>query len=610
MNGKVHVWIVEDALRFVLAKGTNKEKQAFQAWETAYGGGDLTNTPSPQTRIVDVIGQESKYTDKYHDLAIYLESFAGLWQDDITEYDGHVFTALNHFLAVPWYPTCWWRTNGYHYFWSSKAGNDSKAMTGKVDYKDAEVDNDHSPIVDRCGFGWTKSGAAWGDNWEADIRYTVFAPVNVLAYYYYRRLLYKYFTHVDVNGERFDKINGMYILGPVVHAVADACVPQHAITAMGYKHQEWENSVESWVWGYELEDFNQVRDLLDNHMKRWVYTGGDLKDMLAIDYLVSELCGWKTFTKFLQLNGLNGINAMKSEAFWNNYMANLAKVKSDSKFFYNLALAATVRVITEACYDVIKTGGGSSSTPVIRGVSSYKLVGGIPERKPKEIGRIDISRGAELNYISANSLLGFKPINWRTATRTLFKTRENFIRWNKAQITDKEIALRLAELEKELLQQFKNARTAGLEGFERPETLEFPQRVAKLRQDCGLPDVSKDLETHSLFGLATFRPPTEEEINDDQKFKEYLKESEANVVNSKLLAVTRCIALHKLFYAETSNRIRCRKIDEAIYGLERMREFIIRTKRLPIEKWPMSRIVLKPVDLTVSRPTENVMEAT
>ncbi len=29
MNGNVHVWIVWDALRFVLARGTDREKQAF-----------------------------------------------------------------------------------------------------------------------------------------------------------------------------------------------------------------------------------------------------------------------------------------------------------------------------------------------------------------------------------------------------------------------------------------------------------------------------------------------------------------------------------------------------------------------------------------------------
>lgn len=71
MNGNTHVWLVEDALRFVMARGNSREKTAFQAWETAYGGGSLTTTAS------SVIGQESRYTDFYHDLAMYLESLAG-----------------------------------------------------------------------------------------------------------------------------------------------------------------------------------------------------------------------------------------------------------------------------------------------------------------------------------------------------------------------------------------------------------------------------------------------------------------------------------------------------------------------------------------------------
>lgn len=61
---------------------------------------------------------------------------------------------------------------------------DSSAMVGKVDTKDAEVDNDHSPVVDRVHFGWTCSQEEWHENWEVDIRYTTFVPVSVLALYY------------------------------------------------------------------------------------------------------------------------------------------------------------------------------------------------------------------------------------------------------------------------------------------------------------------------------------------------------------------------------------------------------------------------------------------
>lgn len=300
---------------------------------------------------------------------------------------------------------------------------------------------------------------------------------------------------------------------------------------------------------------------------------------------------------------------MKNESFWNNYIINLTKVKSDAKYFYNLALAATVRVITEACYDVINTGGGSSSTPVIRGVPSYQLVGGVPERKPKIEGRISLERMTELHHIRASSLLGFEPVEWRTPTTTLFVTRDALSRWNKANITSKEVAIELANLEDELILQFKKARAVGRKNFERLQTLEFPPHAAKLRQDCGLPDVSKDLENHSLFGLATFRAPTDEESSDPQKFKKYLEESEANTINSKLLSTTRCIALHKFLLEETSHRLRRRKLKEGIADLERMRRFITRTKKLPVERWAKSQIDMRAVDLDAARPTENVLTA-
>lgn len=601
MNGKTHIWLVEDALRFVMARGNSREKSAFQAWESAYGGGDLSTTPASQTRIVDVIGQESRYTDFYHDLAIYLESFAGAWQDNITEYDGHIFTALNHFLAVPWYPTVWQFTNGYHYFWSARTGNDSRAMTGKVDYKDAEVDNDNSPVVARVRFGWTGSAGAWDDNWEADIRYTVFAPVSVLAYYYYYRLLYRYFTHVDVNGVRFDRINGMYLLGPVCHAVADACVPHHAITTMDLKHQEWEGAVETWARGYELEDFNQVRTLLDTHMKRYTALSGNLRGSLAVDYLVSELCGWKTYVTFLQQNGLPSVNAMKNTSFWNGYMGNLAKVKADAKFFYNLAIAATVRVITEGCYDVIATGGGSNPDPKLNGVKSYQLVGGIPSRKPVVPPIRPI-----LPYFKVQSLLGFKPQEWRMTASTLTVTRDTLARWRKENLPDREIAASLDRLEGDFLLQFKNARAIGMQKFAAPASLSFPAHADKLRQDCGLPAVSANLETRPSFGMATFRNPTPEEASDAEKFQAYLAEAEANVINAKLLSLTRCIALHKLFLAETPSRIRARKVKEAIVGLERMRTFILSKKQLPPERWPAGKVEMKMIDPSAARPEADV----
>lgn len=609
MNGNVHYWIVCDAVRFVREHGNSYEKNAFQAWETAYGGGDLNSTPYYQSRIEDIIGQESLYTDRYQDLALYLESWAGFWQGNITEYDGYIFTALNHFLAVPWNPTDWWRTNGYYYYWSSQIGNDALAMTGKVDYKDAEVDNGYSPIIDRVSLGWTGGSRSWSDNWEWDIRYTMFAPASLLAYYYYWRLLRRYFTYVDVNGQRSDGIAGLYLLGPVIHAASDACVPQHVISAMDYKHQEWESFVETGAfnWSIDLEP-GLVRDLLDNHMVRYHYTGGDLQNMFAIDYVISELCGWKTFIRFLELNSLGGVDQMRSESFWNSYMANPAKVESDAQFFYNLAVAAAVRIISEACYDVIATGGGGTSTPKIRGISSYTFVGGYPPRKPKDNNLWQPLRPLS-PYLKSYNVLGFYPRNWRPLATALAETRLELQRWLTEGVPDERVVNQVGRLERELLLQFAQARQEGLTGFQAPKHLQFPVHVEQIRQKCGLPPVSENAETRPLFGLTTFRLPTEAEYKNADQFATYLKESEANRVNAKLISLTRCIALHKFLYSVETDRIKRSKLERAIEGLERTRGVIIRSKRIPYDKWVKPKIELKPYELTAARPMENVVRA-
>ena len=64
----------------------------------------------------------------------------------------------------------------------------------------------------------------------------------------------------------------MFLLGPICHAVADACVPYHGMTTMDLYHQDWEAIVQTWAYNYELEDFDQVRTLLDNYTVRYEVT--------------------------------------------------------------------------------------------------------------------------------------------------------------------------------------------------------------------------------------------------------------------------------------------------------------------------------------------------
>lgn len=590
MNGLTHVRLLQDAVHFVNQKGKVGEKLAFLAWEAGYGGGTSgSEIPATGSRIIDIVGQESRYTDYYHDLAVYLESVAGNWQDNITEYDGYIFTALNHFLAVPWSPTRWRLSNGYYYFWSPRTGNDSLAMSGKVDYKDAEVDNEHSPVLSRVASSWTSTAGAWSGNWASDIRYTVFAPISALAHYYYERFLFKPFAYVDVNGERFDRINGINLLGPVCHAVADACVPHHTITTMDLKHPEWEGVVQTWAEYQQLADFNLVRQLLDTHMTRREASSGSLRGYLDIDHLVVTLCGRKAYDTFRSQNNLPDSSAMRSPAFWSTYMSNPAKVKEDARYFYNLAIAATVRVLTDACADLAAAGKGTKAEPAVAGVTSYQPAGGIPPLKAASP-----HPGREpLPDFKVESLLGFKPASWRQTATTLAMTRTTLARWREAKLPQSEVQGSIQRLEDELILQFRKARAAGMKRLPAPETLSFAPQVDSLRKACGLPPVSANQTTRAGFGLATFRDPTIEEASDSSRFRGYLAEAEANAVNGKLLSLTRCIALHKQFLAETPERVKAAKVQAAISGLQRTRDFILKNGRVPPERWPDGKEQMK-----------------
>ena len=126
-----------------------------------------------------------------------------------------------------------------------------------------------------------------------------------------------------------------------------------------------------------------------------------------------------------------------------------------------------------------------------------------------------------------------------------------------------------------------------------PETLSFAPQVDRLRKACGLPPVSANQSTRAGFGMATFRDPTIEEASDSSRFRAYLAEAEANAVNGKLLSLTRCIALHKQFLAETPERVKAAKLQAAISGLERTRAFILKNRKLPAERWPDGKEQMK-----------------
>ncbi len=71
MNGRVHYWIVCDAVAYIKAHGDELQKLALQGFELSYGQKkSVEEIPSGKTAIERLAGFESWHTDKFGDLSI------------------------------------------------------------------------------------------------------------------------------------------------------------------------------------------------------------------------------------------------------------------------------------------------------------------------------------------------------------------------------------------------------------------------------------------------------------------------------------------------------------------------------------------------------------
>jgi hypothetical protein len=99
MNGKVHYWIVCDAVTYIKNSGTLLQKKALQSLELAYGKKkSIEEIPSSETAIERLAGFESWHTDKFGDLSLRLPGLLWRSKRNVTGLFGHTFTAFNHFI--------------------------------------------------------------------------------------------------------------------------------------------------------------------------------------------------------------------------------------------------------------------------------------------------------------------------------------------------------------------------------------------------------------------------------------------------------------------------------------------------------------------------------
>lgn len=193
------------------------------------------------------------------------------------------------------------------------------ADSGKFDSVKAE-------LADR--FPLSKSGGGEGYG----IPYSVFMPLDNLARYWY---------------ENFLRTKDPVAMGPVLHAIADACIPHHSAGYSGNWHTTYEQDIEerinAWLTkdGYiqEVKDISESWYWLDPDPPRTL-RGNDWSRKPAINWDIDMLITW------LALNSFKAYWEVYDE-FKHGYILNEESAQELTKLAASMSLLVIRKTIAE-----------------------------------------------------------------------------------------------------------------------------------------------------------------------------------------------------------------------------------------------------------------------
>ncbi|MEW6351421.1 MAG: hypothetical protein AB1646_20400 [Thermodesulfobacteriota bacterium] len=372
MNANVHYWIVCDAVRFIQREGSAYAKTAMAALQAAYG----ETVPVERISYYDgavqnICGYVSFDADNFRDVAFVRGKMSGTTGSTPAHHNspkwgfcGHNFATFNHFINafVP-SPLLWNGHNGYYFGWGSQCPEETFPMGFISAGLDLRLDADLSLVLDGVKPYWRGIPYwEWHKNLEVEVWSRVFPPVSSLARYYYTRLVQveTHGEHVITDREKGRKIAGLHLLGPVLHAIGDAVVPQHVRPALGFCHQAWENMVETLVCKEQITlDCRAVARLLreEQLFNRWcVWTTGPTANRFAEEFFVSRIAAMTRDRLCLTMGtSPKGLWEAGNED-WEFYMKSPAQWRPDAKYLYDLAVAGTVYAIVRAYQDLHDAG--------------------------------------------------------------------------------------------------------------------------------------------------------------------------------------------------------------------------------------------------------------
>ena len=531
MMAKSHYWVVSDAVAYMKKFGDDAEKSALQTFELAYGSNKpLEEIPPHQSAVERLVGFESLHTDKFGDLALSLRGIPGAGKRNVVGLGFHMFTAFNHFInPLPDADVPWPNSSGYAYETSSMKGIDSLVVKGISDHLLGVVDVENSLVLERLRTSWQADENAWAQNFSQSLSTTKFAPWNVLAGVYYEHLLDHHYQPLEVRGPN-QFIVGAQLIGPVVHAAADACSVQHVRSTLGFGHVIWENYLKSKCYNRQINaNVQMIRDFFTDPAFSELPTRqeGPLTGCLDIGAFVNRLA-IKTAER-LQMSTRQDWRTLwrAGDDFWRGYLLGAA-MREDAEYLYNMAVAATVKVLIRSYEDLVRRGilspGSGLTNPEklprldlvqdnYPALPEKKLIDGVPS---EEVMPVPFSK--------AEDILGFQPIGRNDLEQHL---RDLAALMEGSGPNQSALKKLLARIEDQLVQQYQKMSLKAGDSF------------CPLRALEKLP-LDSDLSAH--FGSATFRMPSSEECDDPQLFEKYMQMSDAHAAKAYQLQLTQLIA--------------------------------------------------------------------
>jgi len=568
MMGKSHYWVVSDAVAYMKKFGDEQQKTALQTFELAYGRRESVDTMQPhETATERLVGFEALHTDKFGDLALAFQGIPGNGKRNVTGIGFHMFTAFNHFInPYPETDVPWTDAAGYAYETSSMRGVDSFVVKGISDHFLGLVDVENSLVLERLRTSWLGTEESWTENYDQYLSKTKFAPWNVLAGFYYARLIENHFEPLEVRGPN-QFIVGLQLVGPLVHAAADACSVQHVRSTLGFGHSIWENYLKSKCYNRQINvNARLVSEFLSHEAfsSPLVLETGSLSGCFDVNRFVYRYATL-TAQRLQQSTRQNWTQLWHAgDKFWRNYLLGKS-MRDDAYYLYNMAVAATVHVLVR-CYQDLVAREYLSPGDGLKNKKKLPTLDLIQTDHPdfpskKSIDGPPSEAVMAVPFSSVDDVLGFPQIGPTDLQQLLGALYSKL----SSPASGKQAVMELfRSIEKQLVDQYEKMALKAGETF------------CPLRATEKLP-LDSELSAH--FGTGTFRMPSADECDDPEMFEEYMRLSEVHADIAQKIQLTQTLAslkfIKKQFDAQPAL---VKRFDSLVNTIESVRDAALESR--------------------------------